>query len=167
MRLRHFLTLLLALCAAPFAQADIFKCVDAEGRTTYTNDRNAGRSCQRIQQETTSFGAPPAGTRPAAAAPAAAPATATTTSPSGFPRISQNDQRTRDDTRRKVLEQELASEEAALAAARAQLAEQEGVRHGNERNYQKVLERLQPFQSRVELHTRNIEALRKEMRTLR
>ncbi len=165
MRLRHFLTLLLALCAAPFAQADIFKCVDAEGRTTYTNDRNAGRSCQRIQQEITSFGAAPASTRPSAATPA--PATTPAASPAAFPRISQNDQRTRDDTRRKVLEQELAAEEAALAEAQTQLAEQEGQRHGNERNYQKVLERLQPFRNKVELHTRNIEALRREMRTLR
>lgn len=163
MRLRHFLTLLLALCAAPFAQADIFKCVDAEGRTTYTNDRNAGRSCQRIQQDSTSFGPPPASARPAARVPAAP----TATSPSSFPSISQNDQRTRDDTRRKVLEQELATEEAALAQAQAQLAEQESVRHGNEQNYQKVRERLQPFQSKVELHARNVEALRREMRTLR
>ena len=163
MRLRHFLTLLLALCAAPFAQADIFKCVDAEGRTTYTNDRNAGRSCMRIQQETMSFASPPpAPPRPTTTAPSPTPAAA-----AGFPRISQNDQRSRDDIRRKVLEQELASEEAALADAQAKLAEQESMRGGNERNYQKVLERLQPFQSKVELHKRNIEALRREMRTLK
>ncbi|TAH46487.1 MAG: DUF4124 domain-containing protein [Betaproteobacteria bacterium] len=164
MRQLHPLTLILALCAAPFAQADIYKCVDAEGRTTYTNDRSIARGCKSIQQDLpiTSVPAP-------ARAPGAGPSSAppSSSSPAAFPRVSPNDQRARDDTRRQVLEKELATEEAALADAQKQLAEQEAVRLGDERNYQKMLDRLQPYKDKVELHKRNIEALRREIANLR
>ncbi|HRG72082.1 MAG TPA: DUF4124 domain-containing protein, partial [Thauera aminoaromatica] len=38
---------------------------------------------------------------------------------------------------------------------------------GDERNYQKVLERVRPFKDRVELHKRNVDALRREISGLR
>ena len=41
------------------------------------------------------------------------------------------------------------------------------MRLGSEQNYQKKLDRLQPFQDRVDLHRRNIEALNKELQGLR
>ncbi|MGL4408555.1 MAG: DUF4124 domain-containing protein, partial [Zoogloea sp.] len=47
------------------------------------------------------------------------------------------------------------------------LAEQEAVRYGDERNYQKVLDRLQPYKDKVQMHERNIEALRRELANLR
>jgi heme oxygenase len=65
------------------------------------------------------------------------------------------------------LESELSSERAALDDARKALAEQEAVRNGDERNYQKVLDRLQPFKDDVERRTRNVEALNKEISGLR
>ena len=49
MRQLHPLTLILALCAAPLAHAEIYKCVDAEGRTTYTNDRSIARGTRRVK----------------------------------------------------------------------------------------------------------------------
>lgn len=164
MRQLHPLTLILALCAAPLAHAEIYKCVDAEGRTTYTNDRNIARGCKAIQQDLpmTSVPAPP---RAPAAGASSAPSQ--NSSSSGFPRVSPGDQRARDDTRRQVLEKELATEESSLAEAQKQLAEQESVRMGDERNYQKMLDRLQPYKDKVELHKRNIEALRRELGNLR
>lgn len=162
MRQLRPLTLILALCAAPLAQAEIYKCVDAEGRTTYTNDRNFARGCKAIQQD-----------QPVSSMPVA-PRTSGTGAPSGssgspgsFPRVSPNDQRARDDTRRQVLEKELATEEGALAEAQKQLTEQEAVRMGDERNYQKILDRLQPYKDKVELHKRNIDALKREIGNLR
>lgn len=153
--------ILLTGLAAP-AYADIFKCTDADGRVTYTNDRSLGRNCVRLQADQ------PVSTVPSPARrPAAAPATPTTASPGAFPRVSPNDQRSRDDARRQVLQNELATEEGALAEAEKALAEQEAVRHGDERNYQKVLDRLQPFKDKAELHKRNIEALRREISSLR
>jgi hypothetical protein len=41
------------------------------------------------------------------------------------------------------------------------------VRYGDEQNYQRVLDRLKPFQDAVERHERNIAALRKELASLR
>jgi hypothetical protein len=37
----------------------------------------------------------------------------------------------------------------------------------DERNYQKALERLQPYKDKLQIHERNIEALRKEIANLR
>jgi hypothetical protein len=149
------LPLILALCITPLAHAQVYKCVDADGRTTYTNDRSLARGCTQLDsdQSVSSIPAP----RPATAQPA----------PSSFPKVSPDAQRERDDARHKVLETELATEEAALADARKALSEQEATRLGNERNYQKVLDRLQPFKDKVELHQRNVDALRRELSGLR
>lgn len=45
----------------------------------------------------------------------------------------------------------LATEQKSLEAARKELEEQEFVRYGNERNYQKVLDRVQPYKDKVQL----------------
>ena len=41
------------------------------------------------------------------------------------------------------------------------------MRYGNERNFQKKLDRLQPFQEKVEQQERNVEALKKEIANLK
>jgi len=156
MRQLRPLALSLALLAPPLAHADVYKCVDAEGRTTYTNDRSLARNCKMLEQGQAVSSVP----APRQTAPA-------TSTPSSFPRVSADTQRARDNSRREVLEGELATEEKSLAAARQELSEQEAIRTGDERNYQRVLERLKPYQDRVELHQRNIEALRREITNLR
>ena len=40
------------------------------------------------------------------------------------------------------------------------------MRYGNEKNYQKKIDRLKPFQDKVEQHERNVEALKKEIANL-
>lgn len=148
---------------ATSAHADVYKCTDAQGRVTYTNDRSLARGCKMLDASQ------PVSTVPAPtrrAAPARAPAAATDSS-AAFPQVSPADQRGRDGSRRQLLEAELASERSALGAAEAALAEQEAIRLGDERNYQKVLDRLQPFRERVDLHKRNIDALDREIAGLR
>ena len=54
----------------------------------------------------------------------------------------------------------------ALGQARKELAEQESIRNGDERNYARVLERLQTYKDAVELHEKNIEALKRELANL-
>jgi hypothetical protein len=152
----HRLLLLLTLLASP-AYAQVYKCVDDEGRVTYTNDRNAAQGCTVLRQDQ------PVSTVPAPAARPAAPAA----TPQSFPRVSPDTQRERDQSRREILEKELAGEEAALAEAQKELADQEAVRYGNERNYQRVLDRLKPFQEKVEQHQRNVDALKRELRDLK
>jgi hypothetical protein len=164
----RILCLTLALSMPALASAQVFKCVDGDGRITYTNDRSLGRGCQPLAQNQAVSTVPGPAVRPQAGGSARA-AMPTTGAPAtaGFPRVSTDDQRTRDETRRQVLQNELATEDHALAEAEKALADEEAVRHGNERNYQKVLDRVQPFKDKVDLHKRNIEALRRELSSLK
>ena len=56
--------------------------------------------------------------------------------------MSENTQKSRDGDRRRILEQELSNEQRSLEQAKRTLAEQETVRNGDEKNYQKVIDRL-------------------------
>ncbi len=150
--------LLLGTLPAVPAYADIYKCVDDAGRVTYSNVETRG--CQKMNLD-------PISTIPGPkSSPSAKPAAATPTLP-GFPKVDGDTQRKRDSDRRKILEQELSNEEKSLDQAKKELAEQEAVRFGDERNYQKVLDRLQPYKDKVALHERNVEALKKELTNLR
>ena len=150
--------LLLLLGTSPTTFAEVYKCTDSDGRVTYTNDQSLARQCERIKTDLPVTSVPSPSRRPPS--PSAAGS-------NDFPRIAPDTQRARDATRRQILQNELDTEEKSLAEAQAALAEQEAIRHGDERNYQRVLDRLQPFKDRVELHQRNIQALQREIRTLR
>jgi hypothetical protein len=141
----------LAALAHGQQRTEIYKCVDASGRASYTNDSREtdGRKCQRV---TTQINVAP---RPQAGNPSRGAAS--------FPRESATDRASAKDRQREILQQELAAEEADLAKAKQALAEQEGVRQGDERNYARVLERLQPYKDRVETHEKNVEALKREL----
>ena len=139
--------------------AEVYKCVDTNGAVTYTNDKSMSKGCKALSDDQPVSSIPTPARRATQAAPAAAGGE--------FPRVSPETQRARDDTRRQVLEKELADEEAALAAAKKTLAAEESVRNADERNYQKYLDRIQPHKDKVEMHQRNIEALKKEMTNLK
>ena len=130
---------------------EIFKCRDAQGRWTYTNDRRQAEKekCEVVASQINV--APPLSSKGSRA------------SPSNFPRESSADRASAKGRQREILQQELASEEAALAKAKQALAEQESVRSGDERNYARVEERLKPYQETVENHQKNVEALRREI----
>ncbi|MCB1960810.1 MAG: DUF4124 domain-containing protein [Rhodocyclaceae bacterium] len=152
----------LLLCAAAnAAYADVYKCVETDPatgqrRVTYTNAKSAP-GCERLSRDLPVSSVP--GMAPRAPAPAA--------SGGGFPRVSDTDQQRRDTERRKILEAELSAEEKSLESARKALASEDAVRYGNERNYQKKIDRLKPFQDKVELHERNVDALKRELSNLR
>lgn len=164
MTVTRFFPAILALSLAslpPLVHGAVYKCVAPDGSVTYTNDPSSARGCQTLS-----------GDQPVSTVPAPAPVNrpqppARAATPNDFPRVAPEAQRARDDVRREVLEKELAAEERALADAKAALVEQEEVRYGNERNYQKVLDRLQPFKDKVELHQRNVDALKKELAALK
>jgi hypothetical protein len=152
-------SLVLALPAAPIL-AETCKYVDQDGRTIYSNVpiKNA--------RKIVCFQPPPpvAAETPTPAPPAAVGPRPLDTSKA---RVDAPTQRKRDDERRQILEEELAREQDALAEARRALAEQESTRTGDERNYQRVLERLKPFQEAVEVHEKNIASIKREMANLR
>ena len=136
----------------------IWRCIDPSGKTHVTNvkEETTGKDCKVIQTQRVTV-VPPQAPAPKAAAK----------SPAGFPKESPEQRASARDRQRTTLESELASEEALLAKAKAELAEQESIRTGDERNYAKVLERLQKYKDNVELHAKNAEELRKELGKLR
>ena len=162
---RHWALILIgaALAMPALAQdgavTEIWKCRGADGRWTYTNDRREAerQKCEVVTRQINIAPPPPA--PPPRAAPAARPGT--------FPRESPSERASRTATSREILEKELATEQAALAKARDDLAAQEAERFGNERNYARVLERLQPYKDSVETHEKNVEALKRELSNLR
>jgi len=65
------------------------------------------------------------------------------------------------EARREELRAQLAAEQERLRIAQDQLAQQEAIRTGDERNYQRVLDRLKPYQEAVrqaEQAVRQVEA---------
>ena len=171
---RHLIGLTLLFVAAPqLASATnhiLYECTDAEGGRQFTNipPKPKSTNCRVI-----SVG--PATTAPAPAAPAGAPVpkasgaakAAPQPSPANFPRVDRETQQSRDSQRRRILEQELGGEQKLLEQAKKDLSEQESVRLGSERNYQKVLDRLEPYQRKVKQHEDNIANLKKELSNLR
>lgn len=153
----YLLTVLLALAAMP-AQADIYKCTDADGHVTYSNV--ATNKCKKLNLDPVN--ATPAGK--------AAPKTPT---PATFPKVDDSTQKARDTDRRRILETELSAEQKNLEQAKKELAEQEATVLPSERmqggaiSGGKLQERLQPFKDKAALHERNIEAIRKEIGNLR
>lgn len=137
------------------AHAEIYKIIDAEGKVTYSNVPTKG--AQRLNLEPLSTISP--NKSPGAPRGAATPA--------NFPRVDNEIQRKRDEMRRKLLGDELAAELKLLADARLALSDGEGVRLGNERNYQKYLDRIQKLKDDVVLHEKNVAALQKELANLK
>ncbi len=136
-----------ALLVPLAAQAQALKCVDPSGRITYADAKLPGQNCTAVQGSVNVVAPPPG------AAPQRMPHATSKASGSA--------------DRRRDLESRLAGEEQALENARKDLAEQEAVRYGDERNYQRVLDRLQPYKDRVEQHERQVEAIRRELSDLR
>ena len=159
---RRILTLLLlpGILGASAALADIYECVDANGSKRFTNIKAEAKGCKVLNISPTNTVPSPAGSSGSGRASA-------TPTPPSFPRVDANTQRERDLDRRRILEQELASERKLLDQARRDLTEQESIRLGSERNYQRVLDRLEPFKKKVRLHEDNVNNLNKELRGLR
>jgi hypothetical protein len=159
----HRLPLVLLFFACCPARAEIYECVDQNGNKRFTNIATEAKGCKvlNVGPIDPAPSAPAAGT---AKLQGKAPPVAT---PSNFPRVDRALQRERDNDRRRILENELASEEKLLAQARKQLAEQQSVRLGSERNYQRVLDRLEPYENNVRRHEDNVASLRREISKIR
>jgi hypothetical protein len=145
----------LAAASAHAQRTEIYKCIDASGRASYTNDKRetSGRKCELVTTQIN-------------VAPLPAPPAKQAKSQSKFPRETPTERASAAGRQRDILEKELATEQQLLDRARQALAEQEQVRTGEERNYAKVLERLQPYKDSIQTHEKNIEALRRELANL-
>jgi septal ring factor EnvC (AmiA/AmiB activator) len=142
-----------ALAGPAIAQVEtIWSCKDTNGRTHVTNlkEDTVGKECRIVQQQRVTV----------------VPAKSATKSPAGFPKESPADRQSAKAKQRDTIEKELNQEQSMLGDARKKLSEQEAIRNGDEKNYARVLDRLKPYQDTVEVHEKNVEALKRELGNL-
>lgn len=143
---------LLACAPAAWAQGTVCKYIDADGNIVFSN-----LPPEKGQRKVSCIGGdePRKGTAPAARG---------TPAPVGFPKVDADTQRSRDEMRRKVLSEELAAEEKLLVETRSTYANGAPVPLPEEQgNAEKYRERIARLRQSMQLHERNVEALRKEL----
>ena len=148
--------LFLGVAGEAAAQGSVCKYMDANGNIVFSNlppDKGMRKiSCMSGDEA------------PKRSATSASAATKSTPTPGDFPRVDSTTQKGRDDVRRKVLGDELATEEQLLVEARAAYANGAPVPLPEEQaNAEKYRERIARYRQAVQLHERNIDALKKEL----
>jgi len=176
---------LLACLAPPLAQAQVWRCETDSGVPLYQN--TAGPGCKPLDLPViTTIPAPqgaraPAATAPSPRATASGAGTASTpgasaagasgsqgaASASAFPRVDPGAQRTRDLERRRILEEEFSKEEGRLKELRAEFRDGEPERRGDERNYQRYLDRVQRLKDDIARTESAMASLKRELAGLR
>lgn len=151
-----YFIVLLTICPLP-AHADIYKAVDADGHVTYSSTPIKGG--KKLVLEPLPTMVPPA---------------RSSATPDGFPKVDSATQRNRDDMRRRILQDELHTEEKLLEEARQNLKDGEGnpeVYLGKDgktyRNVAKYDEKVKALKDQVDLHNKNVEALKIELSKLK
>jgi len=139
---------------ASSVHAEICKYVDADGNMHYTNvppEKGWKKLSCGVGDEASRGGS-----------------SKSTPTAAGFPRVDADTQRGRDDVRRKVLTDELTTEEKLLAESRSAYGDGAPPPLPEEQtNAQRYADRLAKLRQAVNLHERNVEALRKELAALR
>jgi len=99
---------------------------------------------------------------------AAVARSAPTATPQGFPKVDTGTQKGRDDLRRRVLNEELTTEEKLLAEARVAYNNGAPLPLAEEKDVpQRYTDRVARLRQAVSLHEKNIEALKKELAATR
>ena len=150
--------LFLGVAGEAAAQGSVCKYMDANGNIVFSNlppDKGMRKiSCMSGEES------------PKRAGSTANSGSKNTPTPGDFPRVDSGTQKGRDDVRRKVLGEELATEEQLLVEARTAYANGAPVPLPEESsNAEKYRERIARYRQAVQLHERNIEALKKELGT--
>jgi hypothetical protein len=128
-----------------------YRCTTASGASAYFNVPNGS-------DERTPRRAPGGNNNHTPAAPTSQP------SAPGLPRVDAATQKGRDELRRKVLQDELATEEKLLLESRSAYANGAPPALAEEQNDpQRYAERIAKLRQSVQLHERNVEALRREL----
>lgn len=148
------------LCIAPLtAYAELYKSVDADGHVTYSSAPLKGG--KKLNLEPLPTMVPPAKTR----------------SPSGFPKVDEETQSSRDATRRKILLDELKTEQKLLEEAKQNQQKAEAENRGdfvvngkhmhNEARAQEYAANVAKQSDEVSMHQKNIDALNTELSKLK
>lgn len=91
------------------------------------------------------------------------PVTSTTARLEPYTRVDPNEQRARDSDRRAILSAELRRDEQALADLQREYNNGEPERRGDERNYQKYLDRLAELKASIVRKESDVAAIRREL----
>ena len=149
---------------APAANAEVYKCPGTP--VLYTDQLSAQeareRGCKTIE------GTPITviqGRTPGASRPSAAPASGSAARPADT-RVDAQAQRERDNDSRRILESELKNEEDRLAALQKDYNNGQPERQGNERNYQKYLDRVEQMKTAIARKESDIAAIKRELAKL-
>lgn len=157
--MKIFLSLvLLIFCALAMAEESIYVCVDEDGTRTYQDFKGKGKNCKKLDD------LPRINSMPAPKLPAK---NVKQMEPAGFPKVDERIQRERDNDRRKILEEELKTEQEHLLELQKEYNNGQPERQGDERNYQKYLDRVERLKSDIDRSEKNIEALQKEINKLK
>jgi hypothetical protein len=162
-RLSRCAMLLLACGAVPALSAEtpdssvMYRCPGNDYKNTITAKDAEKLGCKRIE------GAPVTiiqMTKPRPASPA------TATSGGGSARVDPVAQRARDTDARRILEGELRAEEEKLAAMQKEFNSGQPERQGDEKNYQKYLDRVSDLRAAIARKQTDIAALQREIKKL-
>jgi hypothetical protein len=158
MKLHHLFVLCCSATFAIGAHAEIYKRVDEDGHVTYSSAPIKG--AKKLHLEPLPTMAPPVKPRNSENSP-------------DF-RVNTETQNRRDNTRRKILEDELATEQKALEEARLNLKEGQDnpevhkTANGQSfRNVAKYDEKVNALQEEVSAHEKNVQALKTELSNLK
>lgn len=148
-----------AASAADTVDASVlYRCPGNDYRNTITAREAEKLGCRKVE------GAPVTviqSTRPRAGTAATA-----TAAPASTVRVDPVAQRQRDSDARRILENELKAEETKLAAMEKEFNNGQPERLGDEKNYQKYLDRVAEMRSAIERKQIDIAALRREIQKL-
>jgi hypothetical protein len=143
----RYLFVLLCIACTGWTHAEIYKSVDSEGHVTYSSTPSRGAKKLGLDPLGPALHAPREHTSHSARA-------RDNDSPTDFPKVDSNTQRSRDSTRRKILSDELATEEKLLTEARANLKQEDAAKSAG---------KLHALQEEVTLHEKNVSALKTEL----
>lgn len=157
----------LSVCLPSFAQ--IYRCEDANGVIEYSNKPSGSKdkACKSVDLPTITTIPAPKLPPPKANSAKAAPAAGNGAGREGSTRVDESAQRTRDNDRRRIIEDELRKEESKLVELRKEYRNGEPERLGDERNYQKYLDRVQRMKDEIARSESNVDSLKKELGNIR
>ncbi len=155
----HYLLIFLCTGYIGWAQAEVYKKVDADGHVTYSSTPTKGS--KKLNLEPLTIVPSPARAR-------------NNTKSSDFLKVDSDTQKNRDNLRHKILEEELSTEQTLVEEARQNLIngkenseilkDKDGRSYRNEAKYE---ENLKSLQGQVVLHEKNVEALKTELHKLK
>ncbi len=150
------LAMLLGLPAAEVLAQTVYKCPGNLYTDSISAKEAAARNCKTLE------GAPVTVIQGPARRPAAPTSTDSASRPSDT-RVNPGDQAARDADKRRILETELRREEDRLAALKAEYNNGQPERRGDEKNYQKYLDRTAELKANLERSESDVAALRREL----